>query len=175
MASISKLDSSRSRLSSIENAKVSNGFSLRRDHSMKQASREKIKKEISYLKIHSDFQKCTLETEQTRMRRSIVRNLKIHHPNIDVTYNQLMKLNFTKLNKLIEKKKFEELMESSAIKIQRTYRNKRGRTHIQFAVAGLLALKRKRREEEEYRISAENKHKQAILLQRYMKGYLVSQ
>lgn len=147
VANFSKLDSSRSRMSSIDQSnkkESSNGFALRRDHSMNNASRELFQKEISYIKIHCDYEKCTRETDEARLKHNMIKSLRNNHPNIDISYNQIMNSNIHKLNQLIEKKKFEELMHTSATRIQRSFRNKKGKTLMQFAVSALLVLKRKR-------------------------------
>jgi len=90
---------------------------------MNAASREKFKKQISFIKIHYNYEKFSRQTEEVSTRRAIIYDILHNYPTItDLDYRTMMHMDIIQLHQLIERKKLNARMELSAIKIQRNFR-----------------------------------------------------
>jgi hypothetical protein len=95
-----------------------------RDNSINAASRAKFKKEISFIKIHYDYERYTRQTEEITTRHNMIRDLRENYPDIaDISYDHIMGMDLIKLHQVIEYKKLESKMNASAILIQRAFRD----------------------------------------------------
>jgi hypothetical protein len=122
-----------------------------RDNSINAASRAKFKKEISFIKIHYDYERYTRQTEEITTRHNMIRELRENYPDVaDLSFDQIMGMDLMKLHQVIEHKKLESRMNASAIIIQRAFRNYVFRsfnnTQAQIRTAAALLLQQKWKE-----------------------------
>ena len=113
-------------------------FPAIRDGGIGAASRERFKKQISFIKIHYNYEKSSKFSEEVTQRRRIVQDLQDMDtklkmvkdlkdncvPNVlrGINYDKLMKMDIIALNELVQKKIIDSKMTRSAIIIQKKFR-----------------------------------------------------
>lgn len=93
-------------------------FPAIRDNSINAASRAKFKKEISFIKIHYDYERYSRQTEEITTRHNMIRDIKLHYPDInDLSYELIMGMDILELHQLLERRKLDSKMDASALVI----------------------------------------------------------
>ena len=83
-------------------------FPAIRDCGLGAASREKFKKQISFIKIHYNYEKFSRQSEDLTTRRMLVQDLQHNYPEItDIDYDTFFSMDLMNLHTLIEIKKLD--------------------------------------------------------------------
>ena len=80
---------------------------LRRDFGLNVASKDNLKRQISYLKIWDDYEKATLQRESITKRRALITDIQRNwgnHPTLKrhLSYNIIMEMDIFQLEEVIE-------------------------------------------------------------------------
>lgn len=89
---------------------------------MSTASRERVKKEVSFIKVHYEYEIVSRQCEEVSTRRALVRDLLDNHPEIIIGYDEMMNLELDELHQLMEQKKLDAKMNAAAALLQRSFR-----------------------------------------------------
>ena len=100
---------------------------LRRDHSLLTASRDTLKKQLSFIKLYHKFQEVTQQSESISRRRYLINDIMTNwsrYPQMrnKLTFKTLMELDLSELEEIIETQKLNIKMEDAASFIQREFR-----------------------------------------------------
>lgn len=95
-------------------------FPAIRDCGLGAASRDRFKKQLSFIKIHYNYERFSRMTDEVGMRRSLVKDLQENYPQIDdISYDNMINMDLVELSALIESRKLEMKMHVAAVRIQR--------------------------------------------------------
>ena len=90
---------------------------MRRDHGLNAASRDSLKKEMSFMKIHNDFNYHARVTDEVGVRRQIINDLTQYGIEEEIPMDIIMQMDVFSLHEMVELRKLHFRMHEAASKI----------------------------------------------------------